>query len=30
MDDQDTLFTSSAKREPWNKGKFTGTKPPRG
>jgi hypothetical protein len=30
MDDQDTLFTSSAKREPWNKGKFTGAKPPRG
>ena len=24
MDDQDTLFTSPAKREPWNKGKFTG------
>ena len=30
MDDQDTLFTSPAKREPWNKGKFTGAKPPRG
>ena len=28
MDDQDTLFTPSAKREPWNKGKFTGAKPP--
>jgi hypothetical protein len=28
MDDQDTLFTSPAKREPWNKGKFTGAKPP--
>jgi hypothetical protein len=30
MDDQDTLFTSPAKREPWNKGKFTGAKPLRG
>jgi integrase len=28
MDDEDTLFTSPAKREPWNKGKFTGAKPP--
>src|ERR1700726_2451073 len=28
MDDQDTLFSSPAKREPWNKGKFTGAKPP--
>ena len=28
MDDQDALFTSPAKREPWNKGKFTGAKPP--
>ena len=28
MDDQDTLFTPPAKREPWNKGKFTGAKPP--
>src|ERR1700740_1913032 len=28
MDDQGTLFTSPAKREPWNKGKFTGAKPP--
>jgi integrase len=28
MDDQDTLFTSPAKREPWDKGKFTGAKPP--
>src|SRR6266508_6863305 len=28
MDDQDTLFTSRVKREPWNKGKFTGAKPP--
>ena len=28
MDDQDTLFTSPTKREPWNKGKFTGAKPP--
>jgi integrase len=27
MDDRDTLFPSS-KREPWNKGKFTGAKPP--
>jgi integrase len=28
MDDQDTLFTSPTKREPWNKGKLTGAKPP--
>src|SRR5438874_6510919 len=28
MDDQDMLFASPAKREPWNKGKFTGAKPP--
>jgi len=28
MDNQDTLFTSPAKREPWNKGKLTGAKPP--
>jgi integrase len=28
MEDQDTLFTSPARREPWNKGKFTGAKPP--
>ncbi|HEV2547850.1 MAG TPA: hypothetical protein VGU20_10960 [Stellaceae bacterium] len=28
MDDYDTLFTSPAKREPWNKGRFTGAKPP--
>ena len=28
MDDHHTLFTSPAKREPWNKGKFTGAKPP--
>jgi integrase len=28
MEDHDTLRTSSAKREPWNKGKFTGAKPP--
>ena len=28
MDDQDTIFTSPTKREPWNKGKFTGAKPP--
>ena len=27
MDDRDTLFAPS-KREPWNKGKFTGAKPP--
>jgi hypothetical protein len=26
MDDQDTLCTSPAKREAWNKGKFTGAK----
>ena len=28
MDDQGTLFTSPTKREPWNKGRFTGAKPP--
>jgi hypothetical protein len=28
MDDQNTLLTSPAKRAPWNKGKFTGAKPP--
>ena len=28
MEDQDTLFTSLEKREPWNKGRFTGAKPP--
>src|SRR5215471_14158576 len=28
MDDQNTLFASPAKREPWNKGKLTGAKPP--
>ena len=28
MDDRGTLFTSPTKREPWNKGKFTGAKPP--
>jgi hypothetical protein len=28
MTDQDTLFTSLQKREPWNKGKVTGAKPP--
>jgi integrase len=28
MDDQDTLFTSPSKHQPWNKGKFTGAKPP--
>jgi len=28
MDDQDTLFNSRQKHEPWNKGKFTGAKPP--
>ena len=28
MDNQDTLFTSPTKREPWNKGKLTGAKPP--
>lgn len=28
MDDQNTLSTSPSKREPWNKGKFTGAKPP--
>ena len=28
MTDQDTPLASSRKREPWNKGKFTGAKPP--
>jgi hypothetical protein len=28
MDDHDTLVTAPAKRQPWNKGKFTGAKPP--
>jgi integrase len=28
MDDQHTLSTSPSKHEPWNKGKFTGAKPP--
>jgi integrase len=28
MDDQGTLFMSPTKREPWNKGKLTGAKPP--
>ena len=28
MDDQDALFTTPPSREPWNKGKFTGAKPP--
>jgi hypothetical protein len=28
MDEQDTLYTSPQKRGPWNKGKFTGAKPP--
>jgi integrase len=28
MDNQDTPFTLLPKREPWNKGKFTGAKPP--
>ena len=28
MNDQNTLFTSLQKREPWNKGKVTGAKPP--
>src|SRR6059058_1414544 len=28
MDHEDTPFTSPAKRKPWNKGKFTGAKPP--
>ena len=28
MNDQNTLFTSLLKREPWNKGKVTGAKPP--
>jgi integrase len=28
MDDQNISVTSLSKREPWNKGKFTGAKPP--
>jgi integrase len=28
MDDQHTLFNSRQNRDPWNKGKFTGAKPP--
>jgi integrase len=28
MEDQNTLFTSSPKHQPWNKGRFTGAKPP--
>src|SRR5437764_4396805 len=28
MDHEDTPLTSPAKRKPWNKGKFTGAKPP--
>lgn len=28
MNDQDTPFTSSAKYQPWNKGKLAGAKPP--
>lgn len=28
MNDRGTLFTSLSKCEPWNKGKFTGAKPP--
>ena len=28
MLDQDTPVTSPQKREPWNKGKFTGARPP--
>jgi hypothetical protein len=28
MDGQNSLFTSLPKHEPWNKGKFTGAKPP--
>jgi len=28
MDDQNTLFASPSKRQPWNKGKLTGAKPP--
>jgi integrase len=28
MIDQETPLTSARKREPWNKGKFTGAKPP--
>lgn len=26
--DEDALFTTPPSREPWNKGKFTGAKPP--
>ncbi len=28
MNDQNALFSLPLKREPWNKGKFTGAKPP--
>jgi integrase len=28
MEDQNTVFISSPKQRPWNKGKFTGAKPP--
>jgi hypothetical protein len=28
MDDQGSLFTPRPARDPWNKGKFTGAKPP--
>ena len=28
MEDQNTLVTSSPKHQPWNKGRFTGAKPP--
>lgn len=28
MNDQNALFTSPSKHEPWNKGKLTGAKPP--
>src|SRR6516165_12471118 len=28
MEDQITVFISSPKQQPWNKGKFTGSKPP--
>jgi hypothetical protein len=28
MTNQNTSLTSPRKREPWNKGKFTGAKPP--
>jgi hypothetical protein len=28
MSEQEAPFTSPQKREPWNKGKFTGAKPP--